>query len=450
MGLNMEDEIDLRAYIGILLKNKYWIAGLTVLAAAVAFGVSALLPATYRSTALVTVTKPSYDVRFDSRLVARIDDQPSDKVYPALAKSDQVASAVIDTLGSQLGPGVWSVGTVRDMLTARSGDDPSMINLMVEDSDPERATLVVNTWAALFVKMVNELYGQEADLATFEAQLAQADLSLSQAEQDLIDFQSQNEAAVLGAQLEDRRAALSGYLSIAQSLRLIIQDIESQQERLRSQNLAEDVSLSGQLTALLLEIDGLSSYRQRVSSTSKGRNAQAFSHDGDSVDVSIQLQIATEQSGATPIQFQISDSQTLGDRSVEEQIAFLDSLVPVVESKLAAVEREAESLEPDILRLQEGVARVEVEEARLRMTQDMAREVYITLSRKVSEIKFIDQELIDTARLVSIAVGPGKAVQQRIALNVAVVGALGLLIGVFGAFAVEYWRQGQAEQEAQA
>ena len=85
MGLNMEDEIDLRAYIGILLKNKYWIAGLTVLAAAVAFGVSALLPATYRSTALVTVTKPSYDVRFDSRLVARIDDQPSDKVYPALA-----------------------------------------------------------------------------------------------------------------------------------------------------------------------------------------------------------------------------------------------------------------------------------------------------------------------------------------------------------------------------
>ena len=56
----MEDEIDLRVYINVLIR--YWrlIVGLTVVAGVVAFVVSLLLPAAYQATAVVVVTRPLY------------------------------------------------------------------------------------------------------------------------------------------------------------------------------------------------------------------------------------------------------------------------------------------------------------------------------------------------------------------------------------------------------
>jgi len=48
----IEEEIDLREYVLILLKYWKWIAGLTLIAAVVALIVSLLLPPTYEATAL--------------------------------------------------------------------------------------------------------------------------------------------------------------------------------------------------------------------------------------------------------------------------------------------------------------------------------------------------------------------------------------------------------------
>jgi uncharacterized protein involved in exopolysaccharide biosynthesis len=66
----MEEEIDLRQYITVLMRRWYWIAGLALAAAVVAFGVSSILPPTYEATALVVVTQPRYLFQFDSRVQA--------------------------------------------------------------------------------------------------------------------------------------------------------------------------------------------------------------------------------------------------------------------------------------------------------------------------------------------------------------------------------------------
>ena len=54
----MEDEIDLREYIAVLIKYWRWIVAASVLAAVVAFVVSSFLPRTYEATASVLMTNP--------------------------------------------------------------------------------------------------------------------------------------------------------------------------------------------------------------------------------------------------------------------------------------------------------------------------------------------------------------------------------------------------------
>ena len=59
----MEDEIDLRAYIEVLLRHWKWIIALAVLAAIAAFVVNSLLPFTYEADSVVIVTEPRYQLR---------------------------------------------------------------------------------------------------------------------------------------------------------------------------------------------------------------------------------------------------------------------------------------------------------------------------------------------------------------------------------------------------
>ncbi|RLC98999.1 MAG: hypothetical protein DRI77_03815, partial [Chloroflexi bacterium] len=63
----MEEEIDLRVYVEVLVRNWKWIAGLALVAAVVAFVASSFIPPTYEATALAAITKPRYVMQFDPR-----------------------------------------------------------------------------------------------------------------------------------------------------------------------------------------------------------------------------------------------------------------------------------------------------------------------------------------------------------------------------------------------
>ena len=70
----------------------------------------------------------------------------------------------------------------------------------------------------------------------------------------------------------------------------------------------------------------------------------------------------------------------------------------------------------------------------------MARETYVTMARKVEEVRIAAADTSGEVRLASQAAVPESPVGPRKKINTAVAGALGLMLGVFGAFAVEWWR----------
>lgn len=408
MADDMEEEIDLRKYILVLFKFKYWIVGLTIIAALAGLGGSFLIEPTYEAAALVAITKPRYNMQFDPRF-STDDFQPPYKAYLDLAMGDALIAQLVEDLKDGLDGQEQSVRAIRGMLEASPGSDPSIVRLIARNGDAERAALVANRWGELFVNHVNELYGQsQADLTFFDTQLAGARAVLAQTEQDLIIFQATNESAILQTQLDAKQAALQAYLDAALSLRLLIQDAQSLQHRLRAQDPTSPVLQNDELTMLLLAID-----------------IQAKS------DIPVELQVSGQQA---------STSKTVG-----EQLVLLADLIQSLQSKLKVVEQEAVALEPDILHLQEASERVKTEYDRLIVAKTVAQETVLTLSHKAAEARIAAQDEGGDARLASTAVTPDTPISPRKMTNVAIAGTCGLLVGVFGALAIAYWQEGESQ-----
>ena len=402
----MEEEIDLREYIEVLIRHWKWIAALAILAAATALVVSFLWPPTYEASALVVITRPRYVMRFDEKFETVNDVQQPYKAYPALAVSDDLLLQTMAAMNPPLPEEDQDLTSFRNKLTAVSGSDPSVVELRVKHQDAAMTTYIANTWAKIFVGQVNELYNVSAqDARFFEDQLADADTVLTKAEQALIEFQSRNQTNVLNARVSAHRQQLSNYLASKNTIELVIQDAIDLKERLRLREGEAPASLADDLASLYLEIDALSS------------------------------------KGAIPLQLQVSSASSLSNRTADEQIAFLDGLATSLQEKLSALDAEIAQLEPEILRLQGEIQASNTEDDRLTRTRDVARDTYTTLARKVDEARIAAQDESGEVRLASYAAVPTKPVSPRKKLNTAVAGALGLFVGVFGAFAVEYWRQ---------
>jgi succinoglycan biosynthesis transport protein ExoP len=403
----MEEEIDLRAYILVLLKYWKWILGITVAAAAVALAVSFLLPPTYEATALVAVQAPQPVVNLDPRLQVLVlsqPPQPASRAYLELAEGD----GVLEALFSRLSPRPAEIQTLRDlrgMVKARAGTDPGVVRLTVRARDPQQAARIANLWAETFVAHANRVYGAgEEDLRQLEGQLAQAEAELEAAERALIEFQARNPAGLLEAQLDSLRQKQRDYLGAQRAIADILRDIRALQERLARQPEDRPASAADALVVLWLRIHALT--------------APTFP--------SIQLQAGSAASPSGP--------------SVREVRALLSDMARDLEAKSAEIGPRLKELEPQILQLQKQLQEIYTEQDRLTRRRDLAKETYTALARKVQETRLAVQGAQRTARLSSRASAPEEPASPRKLLNTAVAGTLGLMLSTMGAFAAEWWR----------
>jgi len=406
----MEDEIDLRKYVDVLIRQRKWIVGLAIVSGLAALIVSSLIAPTYEATALVVVTRSRYRLQFDPRIETVTQPQPAYRAYPELALSDDLVLQVMETLGGTLDADERDLESFRERLNAEAGSDPTLVRLAATGTDPKQAQAIVNTWAALYVTYANELYQQQSNSVTFfEAQVAEASQELEKAERALIDFQARNPINVVNVQLTSKLTALTDYLAADRTISLIIQDARSLQQQLAQQSESGLITLADELVALYLQVDAL--------------NAQT--------DV--------------PIQLQIGGSGSLASRTVSEQVAVLDALINALQNKAIEIRREITALEPEILELQEAQQTAQVELDRLTRSRDVAQDTYFTLARKLDEVNVAAQDESGEVRLASQAAVPTDPVIPRKALNTVLGSVLGLMVGIAAAFVIDA-RQSVAEK----
>jgi len=406
LGYMMEDEIDLREYVEVMLRRWWWILGCAAAAMVTALAVSLLIPPTYEAASVLIVTEPRYQMQFDPRFETMEQWRPAYQVFPELAVSDGVLQALLQAYepSPDAGIDIWRLRTLREMVEATSEGDPSLVKLTASSNSPADAAGLANAWAGELVVWANAIYSDGADDAEFfESQTAQAAATLERAEQALIDFQARDRASIVAAQLGSERQAQSDYLADQRMIRSLLQDIEGLRNQLTHRADEQPATLADELTSLFLQV-------------------KAF-----------------DAGAATPIQLQITTAESLAQQSRGEQAAFLGDLMETLETKSTVIEERLVELEPTILELQEELQTIRTEEARLTRAHHVAEETYVTLSRKLEEARIAAQEEKGLLQIGSYAAVPERPTSPRKTLNVAVAGALGLMAGVFGVFVWEWW-----------
>ena len=402
-----EDEIDLRDYVNVLLKYWWIVIGVPLLALLVA-GVLAffVIPPSYQATAYVAITSPRYIVQFAPNFESVPLDQRQIplKSYPVLATSLDLLQRVFPKVADLLPEEARTLQGLRGMVSAKNSQDPSLIELTVTAADPEVAAKVANIWADEVARTIEEVYGQSSqEIATFEEQLRQADARRQAAEQAVIEFQARNQASVLQAQIDDKTAALSSFLGIKRAIERVQQDARSLRERLSQLPADSKSTLGDDLSALMLEVNSLSS------------------------------------SVSLPLQLQVQGAESLSNKSVGEQVVFLEGLMEALDKKAAELDGMIAALQPQILSLQKELERVQTEAARLMEERQIARDLYRSLTLKLEEARLDEHTNQREVQVAARAVPPTEPAAPRKMMILAVAGALGVMVGVFGAFVVNFF-----------
>ena len=132
----MEEEIDVRDLISIILRRWKWIIGFTLVATITAAVGSFLIPPTYEAT--VTILYP--------QLV------PMD--YSSLVRNTKIEGQVIDTLGETLSPSESIPGSLIENVRISSDKDRGLIKVIVQSGSPQNAAKIANAWAELGVQRI--------------------------------------------------------------------------------------------------------------------------------------------------------------------------------------------------------------------------------------------------------------------------------------------------------
>jgi uncharacterized protein involved in exopolysaccharide biosynthesis len=413
MENDVEIEINLRRYLSILLHRWRWIVGMALVVALAALILSFLQPPTYEATALVAITKPQYDLNFDSRFSTIVNTNPAYKAYPELAKSDDLLRSVFDRLTSPP-KGIETVADLDSALTAQSGIDSSIVQLRVRVQNPNDAAHIANIWAEVFITRASELYGllDQTQIASFEAQVASAEKELQADEQALIDYQAHDQSSILQTQLSSALQMQADYLASQRSIAYLQQDIAGLRKQMDGQPVSNSSGLADRLSALFLQL--------------KAYQVQA----------------------EVPIQLQFSDPNTLAAASVAEQVAFLDRLSGSLQAQESSVAAQMKKLEPQILTLQQQLQAASAEKDRLTRARDVSRQTAMTLAQKVEETRIAVQSNKGEVQLASHAAVPDLPISSRKLVNTMLGGMAGLILGAIVAFLAD-WRRNRMRNQQQ-
>ncbi len=456
-----DDEIDLRQYIVVLFKHWLWIVAVTVLAAVVAFVVSSFLSPTYQADANVIILKSKTEISFEPKFQTTVDDQLNQKGYQdtlvSLVSNSDLTASVMQQAGDILPAEAQNIFVLQKKVEATSSGD--VIAIQVKDRSPEVAARLANIWAELYVDYVNTLYGngQEGLLLEVQNQAADVGEAYRQAQVTWETFLSDNQQASLEREIavkKDQIQSLRDQAARAEKVPLYLYSLKQNEVR----QLLETKYAKLQLVEAWLT--DAQTMRIQLAQPAESGSANA----GDVLALMFLRSKVLASSSNMPVQLQLNLTDIATDTV---SLADVDSLITVIQARKVALEEDIAALSDEVaafsadiayepqsadvaatinqldIELQELEAEFERQVAQrreLKQARDLTWENYTTIQRKLSEVQLASQITDSQVRLAARAVAPQKPISPRRLMNTAVAGALGLMLSVFGVFAVEYWQ----------
>lgn len=457
-----ENEIDLREYVEILLRYWPWIVGCALVAAVTAFGITAMRPPTYEAQAGVAIVGIRMDVEFEPRIdtVTGADGNLSARrqALVALVSSNEVARSVLDEVGEQLEPEERFVdGLMGRVETSSEGD---LIKIKASHGTPRTAAAIANAWAKAYVQYVNSLYNVMAESEeAIVAQLADTRLVYTEAQRALEGFVADNRVEELKRKIGSKQQLLDVYQEEQDAAYTEPVQLELGSRRHVLADYYEDLQ---EIEMWLADARAL---RAQVGVTS----GSAAANVGNALAlIGLRSRALGGQESLAQLQVNLA-----GDGIDEVQPADVDALIEVLESRrertreqiqvLAAdlFEEEPQSvalasddalgekiaaLNGEILALEAELEAQEAQERELRKRRDNAWETYQALAQKQAEVNVQSQLPGVHVRMAASAEPPRRPTAPSKKKNAVLAGVVGMMLGVFGAFVVEWWRGYEADR----
>lgn len=412
----MDDTIDLRQLIEALLRGKWVIAGITIVAMLVAGVVSfVVIEPTYEARATVVVTLPQRAREAGgtgwNAVVEQATARPetSMETLRVLATSTDVLSAVVERLQLDMTP-----GRLAGKVTAQVPKDTTSLQITVKDSDPVMAAEVANTLIDVFVEQVDRLNEEQAQGVTqfLEEQMAVEQQRLAQATAELKDFLQQPGG------IDELERELSAKLTLLSEYAARKTNLQVERDAIRAE-VAQAEQLVNSLPAKLTTT--------RVVADDAALHELAEERSGDS--------------GAAGLRV---ESEAVNEAWVEAT-----KLLTLKQVELSRVEAELEALDGAIASVEQELGPIRVAllekqtvQRELQYQVDQAAAAMRTLSEKYREVSVSEAARIFETKITTVnsASVPSRPVAPRTKMNVAVAAVLGLMVGVGVVLFADYWR----------
>ncbi|MDM8527701.1 Wzz/FepE/Etk N-terminal domain-containing protein [Anaerolineales bacterium HSG24] len=200
----MEEAIDLRQYVTVLLKYKYWLIIIPLLFAAVTYFGLSTRPPIYQSQATLSMLRLRSEIDFEPKYKI-IEEQGSDQsarrtTLATLIESSAVASEVLPTLEAD--SKIETVEQLQNLIEVEP--EGNLLIIKANATSPELATHIANSWAKQAEQYINEIYSQSSDQATeLESKLAEAKTEYLDKQSAVENFIATNQIRTLNRQTTD-------------------------------------------------------------------------------------------------------------------------------------------------------------------------------------------------------------------------------------------------------
>ena len=399
-----EDVIDLRELIKTLLKCKWIIVSVTLLAAVVAFLTSKfIISPQYEVATRVGIRQPSFVLNLEPNInnpSPLEDDRQLTEITKGLPQLAETAD-------------VWlSVCEEMNLICLREGNQKpeleaalvgtSQLILTVTSSNPEILTEFANLWAEEVIKRWDMIYDiEKIQISQLEEEVARASDIWDSAQNALEDYLPESQINVVEVQLNQAKQILANYLSEIEGNESIIRDADSLDTRLGKQD---------QSSKLLI---------------------------GDALSLVGLLQRST--GGVSGTQFQVTGTDIYGQEyTISEARKTLADLVSALDDQNNQLEMKFVDLEVMIAQLTLGKEAEQSRITRLEEERDRALNNYHVLAR------YLDETLIaagaENQAIYSISkAGVPLEGESNTLKNTALASLVGLMISVGGVFVYSWW-----------
>lgn len=402
------EEITLRELIEILLKRKVLIIGITIISILAAGIVNFfVLEPVYEARMVLMASQFSDKLQSNQIQGEGIDSILSSlsklptmtlETYRQQIKAPRIMRATIEDLGLEEN---YDIESLASAITLETVKDTNLITIKMKHKDPEKAAEIVNKVGENFVAFVADKAKEHATTSSqyVEAQMEIEKEKLDEVLSELKEFLSQPRGvSELEKELEARLEQITTY-------KIKLTDLEIRQEALKSA-----ISV-----------------------------AERESKDTNRVILRNQTQNSSgEIANFDQLQLMIEDSATLLKIEQAE-----------TEAKVNSITRQIATIQQQIEELQVELQDKKHQERLINQRVEIAQNTYDAFVKKYEELRVTESSQIGgaTITVISRAFPTTKPVGPRKSQNVAIAAVLGVIIGTFAAFFIEYWQTSGKEEQ---